>query len=68
MITTKGQRKKLYNANTGYGWIVYNAGNDVITEIEIYIGKDNRIRRVANGKLLLPLSFRDENNDLTEAA
>jgi len=67
MITTKTQRKKIYNANTGYGWIVYNAGNDIIIEIEIYIGRDNKVRRVKNGEHLLPINFRDDNNDLIEA-
>lgn len=40
MITTKGQRKKLYKSNHGYGWLVYRSADKVITEIEVYISKD----------------------------
>lgn len=60
MITTKGQQKKLYNANTGYGWIVFNSGCGEITEIEIYVGRDKKLRRVANGGQLLPIKICDD--------
>lgn len=67
MKTTKGQRKKLYECNNGYGWIVYKSGDNEIAEIEIYIDKNNRVRRVGNGEPLLPITFFDENNNIIEA-
>jgi len=66
MKTTKAQRKKIYESNPGYGWIVFNSGCDEITEIEIYVGRDNKVRRVGNGKPLLPIHFIDEDGNLTE--
>lgn len=60
MITTKGQKKKLHNSDTGYGWIVFNSGNGELTEIEIYVGQDRKLRRVGNGKQLLPIIICDE--------
>lgn len=67
MITTKGQRKRLYDCGHGYGWIVFRSGDKEVTEIEIYVGKDNIIRRVGNGKPLLPITFLDENGDEVKA-
>jgi uncharacterized protein YraI len=67
MITTKGQRKKLYECRHGYGWIVFRSGDKEITEIEIYVGKDNKVRRVGNGEPLLPIEFVDEDNNMVEA-
>ena len=63
MITTKSQRKKLYVANPGYGWLVYNSGSGEITEIEVYVGRDNVLRRVYNGKPLLPISMVDDDEE-----
>jgi len=60
MIATKAQSKKLYNSNTGYGWLVFKSGDGEITEIEIYVGKDNKLRRVGNGQPLLPLCMCDD--------
>ena len=60
MKTTKAQRKRLYNENPGYGWIVFNRGNEEITEIEIFVGKDRVMRRVGNGNPLFPLQMLDE--------
>jgi hypothetical protein len=65
MKTTKGQLKKIRNANTGYGWIVFNSGNNEVTEIEVYIGRDNKLRRVGNGECLLPLTFCDDEKGVT---
>ena len=60
MKTTKAQRKRLYNENPGYGWIVFNSGNEEITEIEIFVGKDRVMRRVGNGNPLFPLQMIDD--------
>ena len=67
MNTTKGQRKKLYECNHGYGWLVFRSGDKEITEVEIYVGRDNKVRRVGNGKPLLPIQFVDENHNIIEA-
>lgn len=66
MKTTKGQRKKLYDLRPGSGWIVFNSGNGEITEIEIYVGRDNKLRRVANGKPLLPVSICIDDEGIVE--
>ncbi len=66
MKLTKIQKEKLYNASIGYGWIVFKSGKNEITEIETYIGKDNILRRVENGKPLLPIELRDEDGNLFE--
>ena len=60
MRTTKAQRKKLYEENPGYGWIVFNSGNNEITEVEIFVGKDKVMRRVGNGKPLFPLQMLED--------
>jgi len=67
MITTKGQCKKLYKCGHGYGWLVFRSSDKEITEIEFYVGKDNKVRRVGNGELLLPIEIIDENNNIIEA-
>ena len=63
MKTTKGQRKKLYDSHTGYGWLVYRSGDNEITEIEVYISKNNKVNRVGNGKPLFPIEFTDEDGE-----
>ena len=63
-ITTKGQRKKLYAANPGYGWITFNSGNGEVTEIEVYVSRDNVLRRVGNGQPLFPIQITDPDEGL----
>ncbi len=63
-LTTKKQRERLYSANTGYGWIAFKTGEKEITEIEIYVGRDNVLRRVGNGKPLFPLQIVDAEEGL----
>ena len=41
MKSTKRQREKFHNAGIGYGWIIFKSSKNEISEIEIYIGKDN---------------------------
>jgi hypothetical protein len=65
--TTKTQRKKIYERNPGYGWLIFKSGENEVTEIEIYVGRDNKVRRVGNGEPLLPIQFIDEDGNLTEA-
>ena len=60
MITTKGQRKKLYRAHVGYGFIAFKSWDDQITEVEFYVAKDNSLRKVGTGEPLLPLDVQDE--------
>ena len=69
MITTKGQRKRLYDSNIGYGWIVMKSGGNEIAEIEVYVGKDKVLRRVGNGQPLLPIHVWDEErNEIIEVS
>lgn len=63
MITTKGQCKRIYNGHHGYGWLVFRSGDNEITEIEIFVGKDNRVRRVGDGKPLFPFELVDEDGN-----
>jgi len=64
MISTKSQRDKIYKANPGYGYLIYNSGLGEITEIEVYVGRDNVLRRVVNDHTLFPISMYDENDNL----
>ena len=66
MITTKGQRNKLYNSETGCGWLVFNSGNGEVTEIEVYVSRDNKVRRVTNGALLLPITICDKEEGIIQ--
>jgi len=60
MKTTKKQRDQLYNSQIGYGWIVMKSMENEIVEIEVYVGRDNILRRVGNGKPLIPMEIWDE--------
>ena len=68
MIGTKSQRGKIYKANPGYGYLIYNSGAGEITEIEVYVGRDNVLRRVGSGHTLFPISMYDENEKLFGSA
>jgi len=63
-FATKGQMKKLYCENPGYGWIVFSSGENEVTEIEVYVGRDKVLRRVFNGKPLFPLQITDAEEGL----
>lgn len=63
MITTKNQQKKLLTRDHGYGWLIFRSGEDTITEVEIYVGMDSKVRRVSNSELLFPIDFIDENGN-----
>ena len=64
MFATKNQIKKIREAHHGYGILIFKSSEQEVTEIEIYIGKDNKLRRVNNGKLLFPIRFTDEDGML----
>jgi len=66
MITTKSQLTKIRNSNVGYGWIVLNSGNGEVSEIEVYVSKENKLLRVGNGKPLFPVSICDEDEGMIE--
>lgn len=57
---TKGQRKRLYHCNVGVGIVAFKSGDNEITEVEFYIGRDGHLRRVRDGSLLLPLQVHDD--------
>jgi len=47
---------------------VYRSDNNTISEIEIYIGRDNRVRRVATGKPLFPIQAILDDGEHVEAS
>jgi hypothetical protein len=61
-MTTRKQREDLYSRNAGCGWLIYKSAENEITEIEIYVSRDNRVRRIS-GELLLPIEIIDEGNN-----
>lgn len=60
MKTTKSQRKQLLQLGVGVGFIALKTGENEITEIEVYVGRDNVLRRVGNGEPLLPITLCDD--------
>ncbi len=60
MKTTKGQIKKLREYRVGAGWLVIKKSEQEISEIAVYVGKDNVLRRVGNGRPLLPITLFDD--------
>jgi len=59
LITIK-EDELVSNYAVGYGWLVIKTGHNLIREIEVYVGRDNTLRRVANGEPLLPLKITDD--------
>jgi len=56
---TKRQFQHLLNCGIGVGFLcLHNTDKEVLT-IEVYIGRDGTMRRVANGEPLLPLAVFD---------
>lgn len=49
--STKGQRKKLHDNHTGTGFMMYNAGNGNIVELEFYIHK-GEMRYITNDAIV----------------
>ena len=59
MRATKGQLRKIRESNVGYGFLVINVGGGEVTEIEVYVSRDNLLRRVGSGAPLFPIQIID---------
>ena len=57
---TKGQFNQLLQQHVGTGFIALKSGKNEALTIEVYIGRDGVLRRIANGKPLLPITVLDD--------
>ncbi len=61
MKAKKSAIKEIREAHIGSGFLCINAGNGEIKQIDVYVGKDNIMRRTSTGNVLFPISTSEFN-------
>lgn len=50
---------RIFDCHTGVGLLVYKSGTETVTQIEVFVDKDGQLRRIHDGKPILPIQIED---------
>lgn len=46
---------RIFDCHTGVGLLVYKSGTETVTQVEVFVDKDGQLKRIHDGKLILPI-------------
>lgn len=51
---------RIFDCHTGVGLLVYKSGTETVTQVEVFVDKDGQLRRIHDGKPVLPIQVKGE--------
>ncbi|MBS1792086.1 MAG: hypothetical protein JST85_30550 [Acidobacteria bacterium] len=46
---------RIFDCHTGVGLLVYKSGTETVTQVEVFVDKDGQLKRIHDGKPVLPI-------------
>ncbi len=56
---------RIFDCHTGVGLLVFKSGTETVTQVEVFVDKDGRLRRIHDGKPVIPIQVegKEEQNE-----
>lgn len=51
---------RIFDCHTGVGLLVYKSGTETVTQVEVFVDKDGQLKRIHDGKPVLPIHLEGE--------
>lgn len=57
---------RIFDCHTGVGLLVYKSGTETVTQVEVFVDKDGQLKRIHDGKLVLPIRIEGKEEEQHE--